>query len=79
MCHRPRFAALDEATSLLDERAESQMMQLLLSRGVTLISVAHREALGVHCKVDFAVRLKVDLAVRLPCVCRAFAVRLPSD
>ena len=48
MCHRPRFAALDEATSLLDERAESQMMQLLLSRGVTLISVAHREALGVH-------------------------------
>ena len=49
LLQKPALLVLDEATSSLDAAAESRLYALVLERlpGVTLVSIAHRAALGV--------------------------------
>lgn len=50
---RPDAVFLDEATSALDQETEAQLYELLLDElpGVTLVSVAHREAVAKHHRI----------------------------
>ena len=43
--HQPHFAVLDEATSSLSEPIEKKLYRLMKEKGITTITVAHREAL----------------------------------
>lgn len=45
LLHRPQLALLDEATSATDLASEQHLYALLLTAGVTLISVGHRPSL----------------------------------
>jgi vitamin B12/bleomycin/antimicrobial peptide transport system ATP-binding/permease protein len=73
LLHKPRMLFLDEASSALDEAAESRLYRLLLTRlpDTTLVSVAHRSSLlplhGRHldCRPDSAGAVSL-VAVPLP-------------
>jgi vitamin B12/bleomycin/antimicrobial peptide transport system ATP-binding/permease protein len=41
----PRLVLLDESTSALDLANEARLYMLLLARGVTVVSVGHRDSL----------------------------------
>ena len=45
LLHRPRLVLLDEATSATDLASETQLYQLLLQSGCSLVSVGHRPSL----------------------------------
>nr|AAL86609.1 Tcc1i14-2.11 [Trypanosoma cruzi] len=45
MCHCPTFVFLDECTSAISQDVEPALYELLQLRGVTLVTVSHREAL----------------------------------
>jgi putative ATP-binding cassette transporter len=57
LLYRPQWLFLDEATSALDEAAEAQMYALLRARlvGATVISVAHRPAVGALHKRELTI------------------------
>lgn len=43
--HRPKYAILDEATSLVPQEMEGQMMERATELGITLLTVSHRPSL----------------------------------
>lgn len=43
---RPSLLILDEATSGLDSQAEQRLYEALIERGITLVSIGHRESLS---------------------------------
>jgi len=50
MYHNVKFAVLDESTSALDLESEEIVYKACLERGMTLISVGHRDTLFAHHK-----------------------------
>ncbi|CAK8988406.1 Uncharacterized ABC transporter ATP-binding protein sll0182 [Durusdinium trenchii] len=48
LLNAPRFAVLDEATSALDVNTEKLLYQILVERGVAVISVGHRPTLAEY-------------------------------
>jgi len=44
----PQFVVLDEATSALDVRTEQALYDMLVQRGVAIISVGHRPTLAAY-------------------------------
>ncbi|CAE8635527.1 unnamed protein product [Polarella glacialis] len=43
--HKPQYAVLDECTSAVDTRAETQLYQRCIAEGITYITISHRPAL----------------------------------
>lgn len=46
--HQPQVAVLDEATSAVSLEVEDQLYRECMKRGITLISVGHRESLKAY-------------------------------
>lgn len=46
--HRPRFAILDESSSMLDDETEERLYGMCRQLGISLITVAHRPSVWKH-------------------------------
>ncbi|KAG9392656.1 ABC transporter transmembrane region 2 [Carpediemonas membranifera] len=49
--HNPRWAVMDEATSALDGPLETRLLTECTRRGITMVSVAHRQSVIPHHKL----------------------------
>lgn len=61
--HRPVLLFMDEATSQVDAANEEKIYELLKDRGITVVSVGHRQSIRRYHSVEIAINADTTYTV----------------